>query len=186
MGFDISKSALIKDKNILLEGISDYYYLNAFKSILKQEKDFEDVAFIPCVGASKIPQLASLCIGWGLKYVALFDNDKEGQRTDKELKQELGNLASTVFICEIKDCAIEDLFTKDDFNKFVLTDSDGNNTEDELTNSAYLKKNKSNKVLIAKLFYDKVKNAKSKMAFSKETLTNFKELFKTLSAKLKD
>lgn len=80
MGFDIAKSNFIREKNILLEGISDYYYMQAFKEIFGYNDLMKNVSMVPAVGASQVPQLASFCIGWGLQYVAMFDKDGEGEK----------------------------------------------------------------------------------------------------------
>ena len=62
IGLDLSSDfSIAGKKNVLLEGISDYYFMQALREQTKGNK----ANFIPCVGATKIPQLASLLIGWG-------------------------------------------------------------------------------------------------------------------------
>lgn len=179
MGFDISKSALIKNKNVLLEGISDYYYLKAFEAILGLGKESKDIALIPSVGATQVPQLASLCIGWGLDYVALFDNDAKGQSTAKLMDKEFGEFSKHIFICNEADCAIEDLFSKDVFNQYVLDEKQKNNDEG-VSNSKFIKTKKLNKVLLAKLFYDNAKKQKSKINIDANTKKKFEYLYSQL------
>ncbi len=176
MGFDISKANFIKDKNILLEGISDYYYLQAFKKILGYEETLKNTSMIPSVGASQVPQLASLCIGWGLKYVALFDRDTEGIKFAEVIEKNLGELASVTHICNTENCAIEDLFSINDFNKFVLANIEQKKETDTISNSKYLKENGIDKVLISKLFFDNIKKVKLK-DFENKTIENFNFLF---------
>ena len=162
MGFNISKANLTKEKNILLEGISDYYYLQAFKKILEYDDILKNVSMIPSVGASQLPQLAALCVGWGLKYVALFDKDTEGIRNAEIVRKNLGEFASVSHICDEEDCAIEDLFSENDFNKFILKNIDKHKDDDTISNSKYLKGNNIDKVLVAKLFFDSARKIKTR------------------------
>ena len=85
MGLDIAK-----DNNIIVEGISDYYYLSAFKELLKFEFK-KEVHFIPSVGADKFGFLVPLMIGWGLNYCAVLDNDSKGRRIKKKLSNDFGH-----------------------------------------------------------------------------------------------
>ncbi len=176
MGFNISKANLIKEKNILLEGISDYYYLQAFKKILEYDDLLKNVSMIPSVGASQLPQLAALCVGWGLKYVALFDKDTEGIRNAEIVRKNLGEFASVSHICDEEDCAIEDLFSENDFNKFILKNIDKHKDDDTISNSKYLKGNNIDKVLVAKLFFDSARKIKTR-SLEKTTVANFKTLY---------
>ena len=182
MGFDISRANFIREKNILTEGISDYYYIQAFKEILRYSDLLKNTSVIPAVGASQVPQLASFCIGWGLAYVAIFDNDTEGKKYHKEINNRLADKASCAVICDSENCSIEDLFTAKDFNNLVLKNIDKTNSEG-IKNSEYVKNNSIEKPLIAKLFYDNINKIKFD-AFDKETIENFKELFCRIFDKL--
>src|SRR5205085_2658601 len=56
VGLDASRAfSAVAEKNVLTEGISDYYYLQAFMLLVSRSPDPH---FIPCVGASKVPLLA--------------------------------------------------------------------------------------------------------------------------------
>lgn len=165
MGFDISKANFIREKNILVEGISDYYYIQAFKELLDYNNFFENISIIPAVGASEIPRLASFCIGWGLEYVALFDRDKEGKDNYNKIVKDLGDKASVSYIREQENCTIEDLFTKKDLDNLV-------------------KKHNESKALSAKRFYDNINNEIKKDSLERETIENFKKLFDVIFEKL--
>lgn len=180
MGFDIAKSAMIKNKNILTEGISDYYYLNAFKKITGFEEILKDIAIIPSVGASKIPQLASLCAGWGIDYVAVFDKDSESRNVLKEMEN-LYDFNKSIVICEEENCSIEDLFSRNDFNNLI---SETGKQNQNSRNSVFIKENNIQKVLFAKKFYDQTKKSIKDLTLSKETKDNFKKLFENICDKL--
>ena len=181
IGLDISSGfSMAGKKNVLFEGISDYYFIQALREYTKGNK----ANFIPCVGAQKIPQLVSLLIGWDLEFLAVLDNDSEGKRIAKELSEKLSiEQDRIIFISEKNGFAVEDLFTHEDFNNYVLEEPIH---EDAATsNSKFLKENRLDKVLLAKKFFEKVKSGASDLKFSKETIEAFKELFEKINAGFK-
>ena len=148
IGLDLSNDfSIAGKKNVLLEGISDYYFIQALREYLKTSK----ANFIPCVGAQKIPQLVSLLIGWDLEFLAVLDKDVEGKKIAKELSETLLiEQDRIIFVSEQDGSAIEDLFSRDDFNNYVLEET---KNEDVVTsNSKFLKNKKSDKVYWQKSF----------------------------------
>ena len=176
IGLDLANSfSIAGKKNVLLEGISDYYFLQALRSYTEASS----ANFIPCTGATNINQLVSLLIGWGLPYLAVFDNDKEGRNAATKLKEKLPvEKNRIVFIYEEKGFSTEDLFTHDDFNEFVLDEETNENKE--VKNSEFMKANKLDKVLLSKKFFEKVKDSKSKIELSESTVDSFKKVFKKI------
>ena len=71
-----------KRLNVVVEGISDHYYLTAFKKLLNKD---ERLYFLPSCGVNNVPNLVSVLIGWGLKYKAVFDDDAKSGRTAYKL-----------------------------------------------------------------------------------------------------
>jgi len=176
IGLDLSSEFSIACKhNILLEGISDYFYLQAMKEYMPQEI-IVDAQFIPCVGAQQIPQLVSLLLGWELDYFVILDNDREGISTSKKLKEKLAVKDNLItFVSDEKETCIEDLFTHKDFKKYIL--ADGNDLSDNIKISKYVKKEGLDEVLIAKKFFEKVKKDKSKVELSQKAIDNFEIIF---------
>ena len=164
----------------MLEGISDYYFVQTMREYIRTS----DANFIPCVGANKIPQLVSLFIGWDLESVSVLDSDAEGKRIARELKKKL-SVESTriIFVSDQDGFSAEDLFTHHDFNNFVLDDT--KNDDAEVANSRFLKNKKLDKVLLAKKFFEKVKEDKSKVTLSLDTITAFKKVFEKVDAGFK-
>ena len=177
IGLDLAHDfSIAGKKNVLLEGISDYYLIQALQEYLKTNK----ANFIPCVGAPKIPQLASLLIGWDLGFLAVLDNDAEGKRIAKKLSEKLSiEQDRIIFISEKHGFATEDLFTHDDFNNFVLEET--KNEDATTANSKFLKDEKLDKVLLAKKFFEKMKDGKSGIELSKETIEAFREVFEKIN-----
>lgn len=182
IGLDISNQFTVaKDHNILLEGISDYYYIQALKRILEPE-DWKGF-FIPCVGAQKIPTLVSLLLGWGLQFRVLLDFDSEGKKIYKILKDELMVEDSLIdYISDVDGNSIEDLFSRDDFKTYILLNENAEMPND-IPNSKFLKSEKLDKVLIAKKFFDKVNENIDQINLSELTRINFSSVFKKISWK---
>ena len=78
IGLDLSQGiGFSKEKNIIVEGVSDYYYLLGMKKFLEKTvssyKFPENIAIIPCVGESKVTLLASFFMGYNLDYQIVLD-----------------------------------------------------------------------------------------------------------------
>ncbi|PGR99923.1 AAA family ATPase [Bacillus pseudomycoides] len=178
IGLDLSGDLVFSRNcvNILVEGISDYYYLEALKTQLKiPGMIIDEFRFIPNVGATQIPNLAVLLVGWGLDFLVILDNDKEGRRVEKTLLDKLlVDPEKIIFIKSIENYSIEDMFSKEDFSKYVLLEDYNKNNQE--SNS---KKASSGKALLAKKFNElcHINN----LNFDQETINNFTELFTKLS-----
>jgi predicted ATP-dependent endonuclease of OLD family len=179
IGLDLcNQFSVVGVDNIILEGFSDYYFLSGMKKKLG-EKKFDKKYFVPCVGATKIPIMISLIMGWGLNFVALLDNDPEGIRVEKDLKEKYHiDPHKVLFVSEKSKTRIEDLFSKDDFHKYITNDSSKTVTA---SNSDYLTQNKLDKVLLSKFFFERINNG-VKTDLSKETISNFTELFEKIES----
>ena len=180
IGLDLSNSfSIVGKKNVLLEGISDYYFLQAFRHC----SETDDVNLVPSTGATNIPQLVSLLIGWGLEFLVVLDNDKEGIGVADELKDKLMVRESRiVFVSEQKESSIEDLFTHEDFNEFVLDETTANK-DPEIKNSKFLKNEDPDKVLLAKKFFEKIDKTRKdgkEIELSSPTLNNFQRVFEKI------
>lgn len=137
-----------KDKNIIVEGISDYYYLSAAKKIFNVKGDFY---FMPAMGASNAHLLMELCIGWGLKWLMIFDEKgsiKDVNKIKANFFSKEDNIDNKIHI--LKGCdGIEDIFEESDIKlaapSFVRTDT---SLSKDLSNHG-------GKELIGRLFSDK-------------------------------
>ncbi|MEZ2328080.1 AAA family ATPase [Bacillus tropicus] len=179
IGSDLSRDLVfsMNSVNVLVEGISDYYYLEALKKYINVSDDIINFRFIPNVGATKIPNLAVLLIGWGLDFLVLLDNDTEGKRVEKTLLDKLlVNKNKIIFVNDVENNSIEDMFSKEDFNKLILCEEKTGDIQD--SNS---KKIGTQKALLAKKFNEACHDPNFDLTFSQETINNFTELFTKLS-----
>ncbi|MDP2670968.1 MAG: ATP-binding protein [bacterium] len=187
MGLSASHSLLDPNLrlNVLVEGISDHYYLSAFQKLL--DKD-DKLCFIPACGVNNIANVASVLLGWGYPFKAVFDDDRDsGRKAYNQLKKEFFEDNDTVAgesIKKIKDCmGIEDIFDPKDFYKFILKESYP--TKVSKSNSELVK---GKKELVSRVFLEDVETDSSKITLSKSTRTKVEEIFSWLYSKfdLKD
>ena len=183
IGLDLSHNFSIAGKNnVLLEGISDYYFLQSIIKILKNNL-YDTINMIPCIGASKIPQIVSLLLGWGLKFVTLLDNDLEGKKTAKQLSEKLMiEKNKIIMISDIEGFSIEDLFSQSDFLEFVIEEQF--KKEEYPGNSKLLKDRQIDKALLSKKFFEKVSLPESNIKLSSDTIQNFKNIFEKIIREL--
>jgi predicted ATPase len=179
IGLDLANEFSVAGrKNVILEGITDYFYLQALRNYLPAELH-EGVTFIPCVGAQNVPQVASLLIGWGLDFVAVLDRDTEGKKVARSLKEKLLLPDDQVIFSHPDDrMAVEDLFTPGDFRKYVLGDAP---MEEGDTNSRAAKRTTLDGALLARQFFQKVKSDPSAFTFRDTTIANAERLFRAIS-----
>ncbi len=133
LGMDASHSLLIADRNLVVEGVHDYYILTGLSNWLKrigEEGLPEDVRVTPGTSASEAVHVATFMIGQRLNVVALFDSDQAGRTAhDKLVKRWLTQytnsqtkailLGDAVGAETDNDFELEDLFTEDFMKEIV-------------------------------------------------------------------
>lgn len=157
--------------NVVVEGITDYFYLTAFSKIYELGKD---IRFLPACGANQIPNILGILIGWNLKYKAILDGDREGKTVKNKIKKHLlidnDITDKTIYLNEDYQ-GIEDIFSKKDFQRYIL----GKKDEKEEKNSEIAKKT-NKKEFLARAFLDAV-TTKEEIKLDKATEKNIKDLF---------
>ena len=171
IGLSINEGIHSVDKhyNVIVEGMSDVYYLRAFSKIIGIEK----YNFVYGGSSSKLGSIGSILNGWGCKTIYLLDNDKVSKKNDSAIKLAEEWHIEPDFILKVKDIigTIEDVFTQNEYKEKVLESPD---ITIETTNGEYAKK--TDKVLKAKVFLNKIE--KEKIELEIETLKNINSLFK--------
>lgn len=178
IGLDLSGSfGTFGEYNTIVEGISDYYYLECMKRYIDNINQIGEMRFIPSIGASQIDKLASLLIGWGVNFKVLLDNDNAGKAEKKELEQKLLlSEEQLIFVSDEQGFAIEDLFSREDFLRYVIPELKIDEKDKKLKNSSLLKG--KSKALVAKVFKEKLQREDIK--FDSKTKDNFTDLFHKL------
>lgn len=177
IGLELSAgiTALDKVNNVVVEGPSDLFYLNAFKKILNKN----NMNFIFGGGAGNMPFVGTILHGWGGKVVYLYDNDQGKKDGEKNLKENW--LVTKNLIIAVLNTAgsIEDIFSPPNFKEFILGDTNKTYTE---SNSEYVKKSKLDKVLLAKKFLETCQNGTT-TSLDSTTISNITNLFTNIEAK---
>ena len=118
-GYAIMKGLFKHQKNLLVEGITDYHYLHALSqecAKLGRHTLPDGIVVTPCGGTKYIGHLASLFLGHEARPVILLDDDEAGRNRNQAL---IGNLFSDnatdilllgkVFGIDDKDVEMEDV-----------------------------------------------------------------------------
>jgi len=92
----LAQSLFTQKRNLVLEGLTDYWYIEAVSQLLREEKlaDLnETVALIPAQTAGKVVYFATILHANKLKVAALLDSDSAGDQAAQQdvLVHSLGN-----------------------------------------------------------------------------------------------
>ncbi|MBI3019955.1 MAG: AAA family ATPase, partial [Parcubacteria group bacterium] len=167
---------LDKANNVIVEGPSDLYFLEAFKRLINKNK----LNFVYGGGSGNMPFVGTILHGWGCKVLYLYDNDQGKKDGEKNLKNNwLVNKELIISVLE-REGSTEDVFSQNDFKKYVLKNSSLTYTT---SNSEYIKNkdNKADKVLLAKLFLESVE--KNEVKLTQATIDNISKLFEKIESK---
>ncbi|MBY4607469.1 AAA family ATPase [Rhizobium sp. 9T] len=118
LGYDLAQSLFTKKKNFILEGLTDYWYIDAVSSLLeaagKTHLDSK-IAMIPAGTASKIAYFATILHANSLRVAALLDSDRAGDTVASHdvlthtLKHKALLRTDDFLISKVKTSEIEDL-----------------------------------------------------------------------------
>ena len=118
LGYDLAQSLFTQKRNLILEGLTDYWYIEAVAALLRDADEAyldEKIALVPAQTAGKVVYFATILHAQGLKVAALLDSDNAGNQAAKQdtLVHILGNkriLRTNDFMkTPIKGAEIEDL-----------------------------------------------------------------------------
>lgn len=114
LGYALAQTLFYSKRQLIVEGLSDYWILKATSEILSQKKMTslrKDAVIVPCGGVSKLFPLASMLRGHEIRLAILLDGDEPGIRKGKEAETRL--LVKCLFMNRFADkekAEIEDLF----------------------------------------------------------------------------
>lgn len=117
LGYDLASSLFSQQRNLVLEGITDYWYLESISELFKAEgKDCinDKIALVFANSAGKVVYYATILHAHNLKVAALLDSDNAGDQAAQQenLVHSLGNkniLRTKDYCSEIPKAEIEDL-----------------------------------------------------------------------------
>jgi predicted ATP-dependent endonuclease of OLD family len=122
LGYQLVQSLFISKRQLIVEGITDYWILKAFDQALRQRGKpslRDDVVIVPSAGVSKLFPLASMLIGHDVEVVALLDGDEPGRKEGKKLAENLftGETGRCLFVGDFVEqkthAELEDIFPEE-------------------------------------------------------------------------
>lgn len=176
IGLEMTDSITQIDKvnNVVVEGPSDYYYLQAFKKLT----NLENINFIYGGGSGNMPKIGTILQGWGCNVIYLYDNDQGLKDALKNIKAEWVTTTQEMLTKIPVEGAIENIFSQGDYKKYVLGDEQ---VDLKVSNSDYAKSAKRDKVLDAKLFLESIRG--ETISIDKTTESNISKLLDNIKAK---
>lgn len=114
LGYAIVQTLFYSKRQVVVEGLSDYWLLKAVSVILptrNMDSLRKDAVIVPCGGVNKLLPLASMLLGHEIKIAILLDGDEPGKRKGKEVESRL--LVKCLFMSTFagkEEAEIEDLF----------------------------------------------------------------------------
>lgn len=98
LGYDLAQSLFGQQRNLVLEGLTDYWYVDAVSQLLRDAGVIvlnEKIAPVPAKSAGKVVYYATILHAQKLKVAALLDSDAAGDQAAQQdvLVHTLGNKA---------------------------------------------------------------------------------------------
>lgn len=120
LGYDVVQSLFIGNRNVLVEGVSDFIYISMLSEHLRslgRDSLPDDCRLLPAGGASNIPTFIAL-LGGHLDLVVLIDGNTDSQRIENSITR--GRLAAEKVLSldqfsNVTGADIEDVFTPGEY-----------------------------------------------------------------------
>lgn len=118
LGYDLAQSLFTQQRNLVLEGLTDYWYIEAIVQLLSDAKItnlIDKIALVPAASAGKVVYYATILYAQKLKVAALLDSDSAGDQAAQQetlvhtLKNKGIIRTKDVYIGSVNRPEIEDL-----------------------------------------------------------------------------
>ena len=127
LGLSISQSLFVGPYNLVVEGVTDYWFVSTMATILRSESMGsldERIVVTPAGAATKAAYVAIMLLGQQLNVVVLLDSDPEGERVAEGLIKEWIIKDKHVFLLgqilrRDGEATLEDMFTDEYYLEFV-------------------------------------------------------------------
>lgn len=161
--------------NIVPEGMSDYIYLCEFAKLLGIDSSLYTI--LPSIGVTNSVKICTILHGWGCKYIALFDFDKEGVEKGGECLRKNYYFEDGEQYCYVRPVTEQEIAEKVyDYSPYMIEDVVTQSEIDRFrleTDTPLL-----GKVLTAKKMCTAI--ADSSFTPSEQCIANFRDLFARL------
>ncbi len=96
LGYDLAQSLFTQERNLVVEGLTDYWYLEVTAALLRAAGVVslnEKIALVPAASAGKVVYYATILYAQNFKVAALLDSDAAGDQAAQQeiLIHTLGN-----------------------------------------------------------------------------------------------
>lgn len=203
LGYDIAQSLFIGSHNLIVEGITDFWYLSAISDLLislGRKGLSSKISITPAGGAQRVSYMVSLLSSQNLNVVVLLDDEKQSRTTASELQQQgMLNKKNVLFVSDAlteprDECDIEDLFNRTTFLQLVGESYNLDPTEltlnekiprivKQIENALAQQKSKFIKTKPARTFISKMKDTNN-ILLSTEELDRFEKLFELVNKRM--
>tara|TARA_R110000796_G_scaffold848_3_gene3253 strand:+ start:2566 stop:4587 length:2022 start_codon:yes stop_codon:yes gene_type:complete len=198
LGYDLAQSLFTQTKNLILEGLTDYWYIEATSALFREDKVVNldnKIALVFANSAGKVVYYATILHAHNLKIAALLDSDAAGDQAAQQenLVHTLGNkniLRTKDFCTSVAKPEIEDLLretlikiVKSEYSKDCKKISDSQPTRPIIDIFTQEVPNFS-KYKLAKAFLRWCKTNDS-TKLTKEEVEHWKKLIETINKALK-
>ena len=124
-GYAMIRGLFQHHKNLLVEGMTDYYYLHALSQQCARENRTalsDDIHITPCGGTKHVGYLASLFLGHKVRPIILLDGDDAGRGRQKGLlnKQYVGYDSRVLMLDEVLDRSGQEVEVEDILGEDIL------------------------------------------------------------------
>ncbi len=130
LGYDLSQTLFVGERNLVVEGVSDYWYLSSVSDYLTENGSAgltEDLVLTPAGGAQKVSYMLALLTSQRLHVLVLLDDEMRSRNTAEELvRSKLIREENVVFVSEgfreppDGGADIEDLLSDEVFHRLVV------------------------------------------------------------------
>lgn len=185
IGIEIGTQTISPDtQNIIIEGITDYYYLNSFAKIVGS--DFlSGKSLLVSKGTSNVPYSVSIALACSNKFAVFLDRDSAGDAAAEKLRKEM-NINPEAIVQPQSAAGIEDIFSQQDFRNLITYFDSAIKVELTQRPCVTIKKMGIDKVLLSRKFAELVSDGFiSNQSLTDKTIEAIHSLFSSLDAALK-
>lgn len=130
LGYDITQTLFVGAQNLVVEGVSDYWYLSTISEYLTEQQQGpglpSGMVITPAGGAQKVSYMVALLASQNMKVIVLFDDEPQAKNAAEDLlKSKLIRDEHLVFVADgftdspTGGADIEDLLDPEAFRRLV-------------------------------------------------------------------
>lgn len=206
LGYSLAQSLFVGPKNVVVEGVTDYWILSAVSAHLEalgRTGLHPDAALTPAGGAQKVPYMVSLLTSQELDVVVLLDDEQKSRQTGEDLAKNYHfDRKSVVFVTQAfgedapSEADIEDLLPVESYLSLAKESHSGllkgalpplNENIPRIVmrlEKAYEGENKKYlKTKSARLFLNKM-GSQPELVLDDDAINRFERLFKVINQRL--